>query len=201
MTDLRDAAESATAGVPVVRGLEWRSGRAETVLGRYLVGVDAWSTGHRFEMRSPDCGDSDTLATADDLPSIDAAEAAAQADYEQRILSALNPDFLSELDTARAEIESISATAEANEWRAETAESALTAAQARIAELEQTLRRAAPLVRLLTVRQVLLSSSNTAIEASGLNPWAINEGLATGDERIDAWWIDATLSPAVKEPK
>lgn len=54
--------------------------------------------------------------------------------------------------------------------------------------------RAATLIRLLTVRQVI-EAGDEAISAAGLNPWAMNEGLATGDERIDAWWLDADARP------
>jgi hypothetical protein len=51
------------------------------------------------------------------------------------------------------------------------------------------LRRCAVLVRLLTVRQVI-EAGDEAIEAAGLNPYAINEGRATGDERLNPWWLE-----------
>lgn len=45
------------------------------------------------------------------------------------------------------------------------------------------------------VRQVMEEGSN-AIEAAGLNPWCINEGLATGDEPMTFWFIDAAIEKA-----
>lgn len=94
-----NAAESATAGVPVVRGLVWENGKAVSPIGRYSI------------QRTPDgyaaVWEHEELAhfgfNTDDP--FQEAKKTVEADYEQRILSALNPDFLSELDTARAEIE------------------------------------------------------------------------------------------------
>lgn len=51
------------------------------------------------------------------------------------------------------------------------------------------LRRAATLVRLLTVRQVI-EAGGDAIDAAGLNPWAMNEGLSDGSERISPAFLD-----------
>lgn len=62
------------------------------------------------------------------------------------------------------------------------------ALRARVAELEAAVARCRPLLALLTVRQVI-EGGDDAIQASGLNPWCINEGRATGDERIDPWWL------------
>lgn len=58
--------------------------------------------------------------------------------------------------------------------------------------LRAALKRAQPLIALVTVRQAINAGDDT-IEAAGLNPYAINEGLATGDEPISTWWIDAAL--------
>jgi hypothetical protein len=58
--------------------------------------------------------------------------------------------------------------------------------------LVKALERAQKLVRLVTVRQVI-ESGDDAIEAAGINPWAMNEGLAEGHERIDTYFIDAAL--------
>jgi hypothetical protein len=57
------------------------------------------------------------------------------------------------------------------------------------AEIIETLKRAQKLVPLLTVRQVI-NAGDHAIEASGLNPYCLNEGQAIGDEYISSWWID-----------
>lgn len=56
----------------------------------------------------------------------------------------------------------------------------------------KVLKRCRVLVDLLTVRQVM-DAGDAAIEAAGLNPWCLNEGLATGEEHIDAWWIGAAI--------
>jgi hypothetical protein len=67
----------------------------------------------------------------------------------------------------------------------------------------EDLRRALVLLRLPTVRQVI-NAGDDAIDAAGLNPWAMNEGLATGDERISPSFIDdwrAMLSTTAGEPK
>jgi hypothetical protein len=60
--------------------------------------------------------------------------------------------------------------------------------------LEDALRRASILLRACppTVRGVF-EAGDKAIDAAGLNPWCINEGLASGDEEIDTWFIDAAL--------
>lgn len=61
--------------------------------------------------------------------------------------------------------------------------------------LVEALRRAQRLVTLLTVRQVI-EAGDDFIEAAGLNPWCMNEGLAQGGERIGTGFIDAALSSA-----
>lgn len=213
-----DASEK--AGVPVVRRLDWRdltSPRedgppeptgdidAQTMFGEYSVCVD--------EAAIDDAGDDwkwcvwTPVESLGHFADLDEAKAAAQADYEQRITAALNPDYVSALDTARAEIErlrerlrdiiderdnlsTIIATEiddvagvelDDMEERATRAESALTAAQARIAELERTVEF--------------------------VQRWAWRESPATDAERMSVIKYHpgirpaATLSPAVKEPK
>ena len=69
----------------------------------------------------------------------------------------------------------------------------LLAARGKSDEVETALRRAEVLVPLLTVRQVI-EAGGGAIAAAGLNPWCINEGRATGDERIgQQWWLTAAI--------
>ena len=108
MTTLRDAAENATAGVPVVRGLVWRDLRpnafpdmwcATSACGVYDIEEHSASDSPVYVALGPHYA---FIANKD---SLDEAKLAAQADYDARILSALNPDFLAALDTARAEIE------------------------------------------------------------------------------------------------
>lgn len=65
--------------------------------------------------------------------------------------------------------------------------------------LLRELKNARELVRLVTVRQVI-SAGDAAIEAAGLNPWCINEGLASGEERISVWSIDAAIDSAEGAP-
>lgn len=61
-------------------------------------------------------------------------------------------------------------------------------------EVVEALQRAQTLIGLLTVRQVI-DAGDEAIDAAGLNPWCLNEGLATGDERIRADWLTALTTP------
>jgi hypothetical protein len=60
--------------------------------------------------------------------------------------------------------------------------------------LRKALERAQVLVGLVTVRQAI-HAGDEAIEAAGLNPYAMNEGQATGDEHVSTWWLRAALSP------
>ena len=62
-------------------------------------------------------------------------------------------------------------------------------------EMYKELEKAAILLRLLTVRQVI-EAGDDAIKAAGLNPWCMNEGLATGDEPISTTLIDCALAKA-----
>ena len=57
----------------------------------------------------------------------------------------------------------------------------------------ELIRKYQTLLSLLTVRQVI-AAGDAAIEAAGLNPWAINEGRATGDETISTWWVESDLN-------
>ena len=66
---------------------------------------------------------------------------------------------------------------------------ALTAYPDTIAALEEAIKRAAVLVPLLTVGQVFAAGME-AIEAAGLDPWCMNEGLANKDSTIGPqWWL------------
>lgn len=117
-----NAAENATAGVPVVRGLVWEDAddgmctkwRAAALGGNYeLVAFDGedgfavnfhWGRPLSFWFIQ---GDPDEWGPTGPkmFPDLDEAKAAAQADYDQRILSTINPDYASAIDTARADIE------------------------------------------------------------------------------------------------
>ena len=72
------------------------------------------------------------------------------------------------------------------------------ASQKKIAALVEALRRTEKLCQLLTVRQVV-EGGNGYIEAAGLNPYCINEGLATGNEYIDVWFARAAVKSAEEE--
>ena len=67
--------------------------------------------------------------------------------------------------------------------------------RAEVAALREALERARVLVSLLTVRQVI-AAGDDACDAAGLNPWCINEGLATGDENIATHWMPDTQEQA-----
>ena len=72
--------------------------------------------------------------------------------------------------------------------------------------MREALRRCLPLLSLVTVRQAL-DGGDRAVSASGLNPWCMNEGGATGREAIGTWWAEAALADAdacvvpVREPE
>ena len=65
-----------------------------------------------------------------------------------------------------------------------------------IIERLDRLKRLMPLARLLTVRNVI-EAGDDAIRAAGLNPWCMNEGRATGDERIDLPVSEADVDEAI----
>jgi hypothetical protein len=65
-------------------------------------------------------------------------------------------------------------------------------------ELREVLARAKVLIRLLTVQQVF-DAGTPAITASGLNPWCMNEGLATGRELLSTWWMDVPTAEQRRE--
>ena len=54
--------------------------------------------------------------------------------------------------------------------------------------------RARTLLRLLTIRQII-QAGDRAIEASGLNPWVMAEGLASGDESYEPLFLDQPPAP------
>jgi hypothetical protein len=58
--------------------------------------------------------------------------------------------------------------------------------------LVAALKRVEVIASLVTVRQVI-EAGDAAIEAAGLNPWAMNEGLADGTERVGTYFIDSAL--------
>lgn len=157
-----DAAEK--AGVPVVRGLVWRAydngscwASDPTGFAAYQALSDGWR--HR------------NGGLIDVAGGIQAAKAAAQADYEQRITAALNPDFLSALDTARAEIERLT---EAMTPSGDTKSAYMGEFSVRLPDVDE--------------------DGNEYTRSINV-PWTtIKEIMAAIKAR-------ATLSPAVKEPK
>ena len=72
---------------------------------------------------------------------------------------------------------------------------AITQRDAVIRELVEALERSGTLIKLLTVRQVFEASVD-AIEAAGMNPWGMNEGIASCAEKIRPYFIDAALARA-----
>lgn len=64
-----------------------------------------------------------------------------------------------------------------------------------IRQLLSALERCKRLVGLISVRQVI-ENGGSAIDAAGLNPWCMNEGLATGAELISTWWLESAIAKA-----
>lgn len=62
-----------------------------------------------------------------------------------------------------------------------------------IVESLKRIRKMAPLLRKLTVRDIIFSGDDAVIDASGLNPYCIKEGLADGDEPALSWTLDALI--------
>ncbi len=58
-------------------------------------------------------------------------------------------------------------------------------------QMVEELQRARVLLQVLTVRDII-RAGDEAIEASGLNPWCVNEG-ADPNARFDPWRISALL--------
>lgn len=68
----------------------------------------------------------------------------------------------------------------------------------KVKELVEAAKRAQVLLRAVTVRRVLEAGSDV-IEASGLNPWCVNEGRADGSESIGTWWLESAISAVESE--
>jgi hypothetical protein len=66
-------------------------------------------------------------------------------------------------------------------------------ARAAVAELIEAAKRADKLIRLLTVRQVI-EAGDEYIEAAGLNPYCMNEGLAEGGDRVRLMCLEFALA-------
>lgn len=209
-----NAAENATAGVPVVRGLDWLRqtdgilSRAETELGTYRVWTFAgarrwhWELSRGYQRFSGSAADEDL------------ALAAAQADFEQRILSALTPDFLSELDTARAEIERLRGLADRLTLEAQAHASEARTANSTIYEIYQVLsgstgepgnwNGAEPARQFVTAAQARIAELEERLGTLlKLNDEHAPFGGEMYRDRVDRAWsaARATLSTAVKESK
>lgn len=61
-----------------------------------------------------------------------------------------------------------------------------------LGEVRAALEALIPLVECLTIRDIV-QAGDDAIEAVGLHPYCINEGLATGDEPAPTWKLRALL--------
>jgi hypothetical protein len=65
-----------------------------------------------------------------------------------------------------------------------------------VVELREQLKSLVRIMPDMTIRDIL-DRGDEVIEASGLNPWCVNEGLATGDELHDVTWrAQAALTKA-----
>lgn len=67
-----------------------------------------------------------------------------------------------------------------------------------VEELVRAAKRLQVLAELVTIKQVM-DSGHPAIEAAGLNPWCVNEGLATGNETLSLWRFKAAIEAAESE--
>lgn len=89
-------------------------------------------------------------------------------------------------------------------WPDQVARDLKELARVRVAntELLEALKLAKTLLDLghITVRMVFDAGIET-VNAVGLNPWCMREGLATGDEPISPWGIDHAIENASKGPK
>lgn len=55
-----------------------------------------------------------------------------------------------------------------------------------------------PLLRMITIKQVI-EKGDKAIDACGLNPWCLKEGLAEGHEpALSSWKIDSLIEEIKK---
>lgn len=64
--------------------------------------------------------------------------------------------------------------------------------------LVAALKRAKAVMKPKTIREII-QSGDDCISASGLNPYCMNEGLASGDEDFDCDFIDEALKQAGAE--
>lgn len=63
---------------------------------------------------------------------------------------------------------------------------------AEVERLRAALERTIALAELVTIKQVI-DAGDEVIEAAGLNPWCIAEGLADGSEPVSLWWAYSAL--------
>lgn len=176
---LRDAAEK--AGVPVVRGLEWQESNegyakgqwfARSIFGEYCTYMHTPSG--RAWLRGPD-------SLGEFAGSIKEAQAVAQNHFERLGREIINPDFLSALDTARAEIERLRgetflASAEAAEHHRDNA--------IKMWDEERKLRTTAE-ASLATMREALEPFASFAANNTDDDGWA---GTQCQRERIVDWF-------------
>ena len=69
-----------------------------------------------------------------------------------------------------------------------------------IRELAEELEKTSKIASLVTIREII-SGGDDIIDASGLNPWCMNEGLATGDETLDFRNAEALIKQAKEYTK
>lgn len=67
-----------------------------------------------------------------------------------------------------------------------------------VKELLEAAKRAQILLRGLTIRDVF-EAGNGAIDAAGLNPYCINEGMSDGSEGFESWWLDSAIAAVESE--
>ncbi|MFA7628587.1 MAG: hypothetical protein WCY37_04270 [Candidatus Dojkabacteria bacterium] len=64
-------------------------------------------------------------------------------------------------------------------------------------KIVEVIRRLKAIAATATIGQILADSD--ALEASGLNPYCVHEGLATGDMTLELWWAQDVLDTIQEE--
>ena len=212
MTDLRDAVATA---VPVVRGLDWKFNSTNSVwsgalpFNTYYTIMGEGPKWRVFRGRFLSSADEEEVAYVADQ---NEAKSAANADWERLSRSIINPDFLSALDTARAEIERLQALADRLTLEAQAHAQEARTANSTIYEIYQVLsgstsepgnwNGAEPARQFVTAAQARIAELERTVEF--VQRWAWRETKATDTERFSVIKYypgikpSATLSP-VKE--
>lgn len=182
MTALRDAAENATAGVPVQVAYDLENVKQFIQNARWAYVSNSEAFKHNFGYRL-----------------IDALEGSASELNTARVeigrLTKLVEQQFAKVDALTVDLERVGR-------QSASATSALTAAQARIAELEGLVQQAEAIFTHCTVSDGVCCCGDS-MENHSDPMWCGHSPVDHGGYVADGWLAEAraTLSPAVKEPK